>query len=475
MYYKHKKNFPDNFLWGASTAAYQVEGAYLEDGKTLSVVDKSIEPEFTDTSVTSDHYHRYQEDVQLMKELGMKTYRFSIAWTRILPNGRGEVNHKGIEFYNNLIDELLANDIEPLVTIYHFDLPDCLQQEYSGFCSRKVIADFENYCRVLYENFGDRVKYWLTINEQSNMFLLPYLIAFDESLNLTELQQKYEMNHIMTLCHAKAVNLCHEMLPDAKIGPALGCSPVYPLSNKPEDVLAAQDVNDLWTYLFLDLYCKGKYPAKILAYMEENDCTPNIIAGDMELIAQATSDFIGINYYESKTVQWCPVEANSRDIKLNKKGAKNSIQFEAVPGLYERLPNQHLSKTDWDWEIDAVGLRVLLNEIYSRYNLPIIITENGMGAIDTLNEDGTVHDEYRIDYLQKHLTQIRLAISDGVEMMGYCPWSFMDVLSTTSGFRKRYGFVYINRTDGELLDLKRYKKDSFYWYQHVIKTNGSEL
>lgn len=219
-------SFSKDFLWGAATAAYQVEGAYLEDGKTLSVVDESINSKYADTSVASDHYHRFKEDISLMKELGLKAYRFSIAWTRILPNGRGEINQAGLDFYNELIDELVKNQIEPIVTIYHFDLPIVLQKEYGGFGSRKIIPDFTNYCRVLFEQFGDRVNYWLTINEQSNMFLLPYLIPFTEDNENSKLKQKYEMNHIMTLAHASAVKLCGELLPSAKIGPALGISPI---------------------------------------------------------------------------------------------------------------------------------------------------------------------------------------------------------------------------------------------------------
>lgn len=475
MKYNKKKPFPNDFFWGASTAAYQVEGAYLTDGKTLSVVDKNIEPSFANTSITSDHYHRYVEDIALMKELGMASYRFSIAWTRILPLGRGEVNQEAINFYNNLINELLANDIEPLVTIYHFDLPDCLQAEYGGFSSRKIIADFEYYCHILFEHFGDRVKHWLTINEQSNMFLLPYLVAFDSQQEASNLQQKYQMNHIMTLAHAKAIMLCRKMLPHAKIGPALGISPVYPATPNPEDVLAAQDVADLWIYLFLDLYCKGSYHHKVWSYLKENDCIPTIESGDLELLQAAKPDFIGINYYESKTVKYAPLDAKEKVATLNKNGVNNSVQLEIVPGFYERLENPFLPKTDWDWSIDATALRISLNEIYARYQLPIIITENGMGAVDTLTADKKIHDNYRIDYLRAHIEQLQLTVTDGVEILGYYPWSFMDVLSTTSGFRKRYGFVYVNRTDDDLKDLARYKKDSFYWYQRVIQSNGDVL
>ncbi|WHY66646.1 glycoside hydrolase family 1 protein [Neobacillus sp. SuZ13] len=475
MKYNNMTGFPDDFFWSASTAAYQVEGAFLEDGKSLSIVDVNINPNFADTSITSDHYHRIKEDVALMKELGMTAYRFSFSWPRILPNGRGPVNNEGIDFYNQLINELLKNGITPLATIYHFDLPLVLQQEYGGWASRKILDDFENFCRVLFENFGDRVKYWFTINEQSNMFLLPYLMPVNESSDISAEKQKYEMNHIMTLAHARAIQLCHQLVEGGKIGPAIGLAPNYPASCKPEDIMAARVANDFRTYLFLDLYLYGEYRENIWRYMLENECEPTILPGDMELLKSAKSDLLGINYYQSRVVKYAPKEMASRDFTVNKDGQKGSTEFEILPGLYQGAENPFLEKTEWDWEIDPIGLRVLLNELHDRYHIPMIITENGLGGIDELTVDGKIHDAYRIDYLRKHLEQCQLAINDGVQLFGYSPWSYMDLLSTTSGFRKRYGFVYVNRTDDELKDLSRIKKDSFYWYQNVIKTNGKEL
>jgi len=473
MKYKDSIAFPEDFFWAAATAAYQFEGAHLEDGKSLSIVDKNINPNYADTSVTSNHYHKFKEDVALMKELGMKAYRFSISWPRILPNGRGEVNEKGVNFYKRLINELRENGIEPLVTIYHFDLPVCLQEEYGGWSSRKIIDDFAYFCKVLFEQFGEEVKYWFTINEQSNMFLLPYLMEFNKELPLEK--QKYEMNHIMTLAHAKAIHLCREMIPNAKIGPAIGLSPNYPETCRPEDVQAAREADDFRTYLFTDLYMYGKYRDNVWRYMEENGVTPTIEEGDMELLQSAKPDFLGINYYQSRVVKFAPETMENKDVSINMNGKKGETEFEVVPGIYQGGSNPYVEKTDWDWEIDAIGLRTLLNELNDRYQIPIIITENGIGAFDMLTEDEKVHDQYRIDYLKIHLEQCRLAIGDGVQLFGYCPWSYMDLLSTTSGFRKRYGFVYVNRTDDDNMDLRRIKKDSFYWYQEVIHSNGQKL
>lgn len=473
MEYNRLKTFGSDFLWAASTAAYQYEGAKEEDGKTLSVVDKNINPKYADTSVASDHYHRMKGDVALMKELGMTAYRFSVSWTRILPEGRGKVNMKGIKFYQDLITELKENHIEPLVTIYHFDLPLCLQEEYGGWSSRKIIDDFAYYAEVLFHYFGEDVTYWFTINEQSNMFLLPYLMEFDESLSLEK--QKYEMNHIMTLAQSKAIDCFRKMVPNGKIGPAIGISPNYPKTCHPADVQAAREADDFRTYFFTDLFVYGSYRKNVWKYLEENDIAPTILEGDMELISSAKPDFLGINYYQSRVVSYAPKHLENQDVTVNKDGVKGETSFEVVPGIYQGEENPFLEKTDWDWEIDPIGLRTLLNDLNDRYHLPMIITENGVGAVDELSHDQEVHDDYRIDYYEKHLKQCRLAINDGVELFGYCPWSFMDLISTTSGFRKRYGFVYVNRTDEDLLDLKRIKKDSYHWYQNVIRTSGATL
>lgn len=473
MKHKNPKAFPEDFLWAAATSAYQFEGAYLEDGKTMSIVDANINKSYADTSITSDHYHRFKEDIKLMKELGLKAYRFSISWPRVLPNGTGKVNEKGIDFYKELVKELRDNDIEPLATIYHFDMPLCLQEKYGGWSSREIIDDFVYYCEVLFKNLGKDIKYWFTINEQSNIFLLPYLMVFNNKIPIEK--QKYEMNHIMMLAHAKAIKLFRDMVPLGKIGPAIGISPNYPKSCRPEDIHAAKEADDFRTYLFTDLYVHGYYRENVWKYMEENNIAPTIEDGDMELIEEAKPDFLGVNYYQSRVVGYAPENVHYRDVTLNTDGKNGSTSFEVIPGLYEGAPNPYLEKTDWDWEVDPIGLRIVLNDLNDRYHLPIIITENGIGGVEALTDENQIHDKYRIDYLKNHLNQCSLALNDGVKLFGYCPWSFMDLLSTTSGFRKRYGFVYVNRTDKDLLDLKRYKKDSFYWYKKVIKSNGQAL
>jgi len=422
----------------------------------------------TDFKVTSDHYHHYQEDIALLAEMGFKAYRFSIAWTRIYPDGDGELNLKGIEFYNNLINELRAHNIEPIVTMYHFDLPYALQQR-GGWGNRETISAFERYSKTLFEHFGDRVNYWLTINEQNMMILHGDAIGtMDKNLE-NPWKDLYQQNHHMLLAQAKAMQLCHQMLPQAKIGPAPNISAVYPASSKPEDVLAANNYTAIRNWLYLDMAVHGRYNNVAWSYFEEKGYTPEIQEGDMALLAAAKPDFIAFNYYNSQTVAHSSGEGEER----NHTGDQQITVGD--PGVYKGHTNENLQKNQFGWEIDPVGFRTTLREIYDRYHLPVIITENGLGAFDELEAGDVVNDPYRIEYLRNHIEQVQLAISDGVEVFGYCPWSAIDLVSTHQGCRKRYGFVYVNRDEFDLMDMRRIRKQSFYWYQGVIATNGAEL
>ncbi|HIX81809.1 MAG TPA: glycoside hydrolase family 1 protein [Candidatus Erysipelatoclostridium merdavium] len=468
MLHKNLKPFPKDFLWGASTSAYQVEGANLEDGKGPSVQDVKVIPEGTsDLTVCADHYHRYKEDIALMAEMGFKTYRFSISWSRILPNGTGEVNPKGIEFYNNVINECLKYNIEPLVTMFHFDLPQALE-ERGGWEKRESIDWFVNFAKVMFENFGDRVKYWLTINEQNVLILSGDIIGTTKLTGPDKYKSLYQQNHHMLVAQAKAMALCHEMLPGGKIGPAPNISLAYPASCKPEDQLAAQNLNAIRNWLYLDMAVYGKYNNLAWAFMEERNATPVIEEGDMEILANGHPDFIGFNYYSTATVKWCPEN-------IEETFGHDQQKTRMEPGVYLGAANENLPHTDFGWEIDPMGFRATMREMYSRYRLPMIVTENGLGAYDKLTEDGKVHDQYRIEYLRKHIEQIKLAITDGVEMMGYCPWSAIDLISTHEGMVKRYGFIYVDRDEFDLKTLDRYRKDSFYWYKKVIASNGEDL
>lgn len=470
MEFKKTKPFPANFLWGASTSAYQVEGANLTDGKGPSVQDVKKVPEGTsELDVCADHYHRYREDIALMAEMGFKEYRFSIAWTRILPQGTGEVNPKGIAFYNDLINTCLEYGIEPFVTIFHFDLPAVLSEK-GGWSRRESVDEFVNFCRILFENYGDRVKYWLTINEQNMLTMMGDAIGTANlKKDVSRLKQLYQDNHHMLLAQAKVMKLLHEMVPGAKIGPAPNISLVYPKTCKPADVLAAQNFNAIRNWLYLDMAVWGYYNPIVWSWLEENDALPDILPGDMEIMKAAHPDFIAFNYYNTTTVE--ASDGTEKDLgDRPKKGERVG-----VPGVYAMTRNGSLPVTQFGWEIDPEGFRATLREVYSRYHLPMMITENGLGAYDKLEADGTIHDGYRIAYLRDHITQMHLAVSDGCEVMGYSPWSAIDLVSTHEGIVKRYGFIFVNRDEFDLKDMKRYRKDSFYWYKKVIASNGEDL
>ncbi|MCC0632707.1 glycoside hydrolase family 1 protein [Clostridioides sp. ZZV15-6388] len=461
--------FPKNFLWGASSSAFQVEGAWDKDNKGKTVADyNSFKKSHlqADTKVASDFYYNYEEDIELMKELGMKTYRFSISWARIIPDGEGEINQKGLDFYNKVIDKLIECDIEPFVTLYHFDLPFTLVEKYNGWESRETVYAFERFAKVCFEHFGDRVKYWQPHNEQN------LIVRVEERINIYNEtdpwkidKMRAQMDYNLCLAHALVVNACHEMIEGSKIGAAVSSSVTYPLTSKPEDVYAARMNDNFKVYYMLDMHYYGEYPGYYMNYLEKRNIVPHMEDEDKEVLKKAKMDFIAVNYYRTNCAEALP-EDSQHPFGLR----EGTVDF-SMYGLFKMSMNPNLKASEYGASIDSSGLRVALNEYWQRYHLPVIITENGLGAKDVL-EDGKIHDDYRIDYLNSHINACKLAIEDGVEMMGYCLWSFTDLLSSSQGFNKRYGLVYINRTDHETLDLKRIKKDSFYWYKEVIESNG---
>lgn len=480
MEHKKLKSFPKDFLWGSASAAYQIEGAYREDGKGLSVWDQFVRIpgktfKGTNGDVAVDHYHRYHEDVELMTKAGLKAYRFSIAWTRIFPNGNGEASAAGIKFYSDLIDDLIAHNIEPVVTIYHWDLPQALQDEYQGWESRQIIPDFVNYAKTLFENYSDRVKHWVTLNEQNVFIQHGYLMASHPPA-VKDPKRMYAANHIANLANAAVTKYFHEHF-DGEIGPSFAYSPVYAVNADPENQLAADNAEQFNSYYWMDIYAYGHYPDAIRQWQEEQGIAPEITAEDAALLADplARPDFMGLNYYQTATVQANPLADGIGLAPENTTGKKGTKQESGIPGLFKSATNDYLQTTDWDWNIDPVGLRIALRRINSRYHLPVLITENGLGAFDTLESSHEIHDDYRIHFLREHVKAIHEAISDGVQVIGYTTWSFTDLLSWLNGYQKRYGFVYVDRDEQDERELARYPKDSFYWYKQVIATNGEDL
>lgn len=464
-----RNHFQKDFWWGASSSAFQIEGAWDEDGKGMTVADfnsfKKSDKQ-ADTKVASDFYHRYEEDILLMKELGLKTYRFSISWARILPDGDGEVNEKGIEFYNKVIDLLIEQDIIPFVTLYHFDLPYALVEKYNGWENRACVYAFERFSRICYKEFGDRVKYWQVNNEQNLM------IRVNERMNMYDIptenaeRVRAQMDYHMFVAHALATNACHEMIRDGKVGPAVSSTVTYPATNKPMDVWAAKMNDNFKTNYALDMYCYGDYPGYYKEYLEKAGISPLRQPEDREILESAKPDLIALNYYRTLVASYLPeTEEQPFGTKVNE------IDYD-LHGYFKIEKNPHLESSEYGAQIDPMGLRLVLNDYYNRYRLPLIITENGLGAPDTLTKEGKVHDDYRIDYIRDHIVACNDAIADGVELMGYCPWAAIDILSSHQGFKKRYGFVYVNRVDHDLKDLGRIKKDSFYFYQKIIQNNG---
>lgn len=445
------------FLWGASTSAFQVEGAYDLDGKGLSIADvRSFKKkDHLNTKVTVDHYHHLEEDVALMKELGLKSYRFSVSWPRIFPNGDETTpNLMGLAFYHKLIDLLVANGIEPIITLFHFDQPYGLIQKYGGWVARESITDFVKYADCLINEFSDKVKYWLTINEQAVLVVVPEMLGIDENLsNHDKLQLSYQANYHMWLAQAIIYRKFRENFPEKFIGPAVSYITTLPASMKAEDMMAAKELEDFYSFAQMDVAIKGEIPQ----YFENElkNAKIDIVKqdGDSEILQNGLANYLGVNWYCTTIVERVP-ETNTKDFIFKK---------------IRTVKNEALQYTDWGWNFDPVGLRYGLRQLADRYGrIPIVITECGWSEKESL-EEGQVHDPDRIRYLDTHIEQMLLAMSDGVNVISFNPWSFIDLLSVGDGMEKRYGLVYVDRNNDDEKTMKRFKKDSFYFYQKLIQ------
>ncbi|NVM31097.1 MAG: family 1 glycosylhydrolase [Candidatus Helarchaeota archaeon] len=445
--------FPEAFIFGAATSAYQIEGALNEDGRGEVFFDRIFQlANFdADPNIACDHYHRYKADVQLIKELGLQSYRFSIAWARIFPKGSGQINEKGIEFYNNLINELLSNDIEPLATLHHFDMPSALYTK--GWQNIETIAAFKQFAEICFERFGDRVTRWITFNEPwVDQFLIPFSIQEFTNPKPSIKQDKklfakcLNNLHSMFKAHADAIKACRDLIPEGKIGITLNLAPCYPLTDSKEDKEAAERCDAFLNEWHLGLALKGEYPDDLFNYLQEAVNAPTITDEEMALIKDSKSDFIGVNFYGPSY------------IKMGQK--RFPLNYDEYKGERSR-----------EWANNAKVVPEALHEILVRidrdYNSPIIyITENGCSFGDErLNDE---KDEWRIDYLKAHLREVKRAMDDGVKVEGYYAWSLMDNLEWAQGYEERYGLIYIDREH----NLKRYIKKSGHWYSEVIRNRG---
>ena len=462
------------FLWGAASAAYQIEGAWQEAGKGLSVWDlytkipgKTYGGSHGDVAV--DHYHRFEEDVRLMAEMGLQAYRFSISWPRVFPEGRGRVNEAGLEFYDRLIACLLKNKITPMITLYHWDLPQALADAYGGWESREIISDFDHYACTLFKRYGKQVPYWISLNEQNISFTCGYLSALHPPGKKDE-KLFYQVNHHALVANAKVIASFRDLVPAGKIGPSFAYSPAYPASSKPEDLQAFEDAEEFTNHWWLDVYLRGTYPARAWHYLKAKGLAPQVLPEDSALLQNYLPDFIGLNYYQSLTYSANPpADPVGFDAHYNTTGLKGTMQSSGRPGLYKTVLNPHLEQTQWDWNIDPGGLSLGLERVHSRYGFPLMVTENGRGDFDALTAEDQVNDQNRIAYLESHVKACARAVHEGIPLLGYFVWSFTDVLSWLNGYQKRYGLVYVNRNENDALDLRRIKKKSYFWYQAWIK------
>ncbi|SYW14215.1 glycoside hydrolase family 1 protein [Oenococcus oeni] len=451
----------EGFFWGNSTSSMQTEGAWNEGGKGMSVYDiKPSGPDNSDWKVAIDEYHRYPEDVNIMQDLGMNFYRFQISWSRVQPEGEGDFNQTGIDFYNRLIDNLLKAGIEPMICLYHFDMPLALAKKYNGFLNQKVVSAFFEYAKKMIEKFGDRVKYWITFNEQ-NCFSLSS--AFESSGYLTgkkTLRELYQIQHNTILAHCLVANYIHQSKPDLKIGGMEAFQEAYPYSPLPTDVEVTRKYKEFVDYNLLRVFVEGKYSTEVIGFMKENHLEDILKPSDLLEIGNNRSDFISFSYYTTSTLD------------------SSQIPVGSIPNYYGQIgykKNPYLLSNEWGWQIDPQGFYGILIDLYNRTHLPIFPIENGIGVRENWDGQNQIDDSYRVQYHRSHIRALKKAVRDGANVIGYLGWGLIDIPSSKGNVDKRYGVVYVNRTNHEILDLKRVPKKSYYWLQKVIKSNGTEL
>jgi 6-phospho-beta-glucosidase len=474
--------FPKDFLWGGAVAAHQLEGGWDADGRGPSVsdvltagsvnvprriTDGVIEGESYPNHKGIDFYHTYKDDIALFGELGFKCFRTSISWSRIFPNGdEQEPNEAGLKFYDDMFDTMHKYGIEPVITLSHFEMPYALAKNYGGWTNRKLIDFFVHYALTVMERYKDKVKYWMTFNEINNQSNTTTDIFgwTNSGIRFSQYEDPkkalYQASHNELVASALVVKKGHEINPDFKIGCMCSFVPIYPYSCNPDDVMTAQESMHE-RYYYLDVHVRGHYGAYAKKAWEREGNAPVMEAGDEQILAEGKVDYIGFSYYMSNAVK--------ADVENDISGVDG--------GTYHSIRNPYVKASDWGWQIDPEGLRYSLNVLYERYEIPMFIVENGLGAIDKLNEDKTCDDSYRIDYLKAHIEEMKKAVElDGVELMGYTPWGCIDVVSFTTGeLRKRYGFIYVDINDDGSGSGNRYKKKSFEWYKNVIASNGETL
>ena len=457
-------------LWGSSTNAQQYEGGWDAGGKGITISDVRILTNgYSNFKTASDGYHRYKEDIELYAEMGFSIYRFSISWARIFPDGNNnKPNKEGLEYYDNVLSELEKHNIKAVATLYAYDLPLNLLNEYGGWKSRQCIEDYKKYVKTIFEYFKGRISFYVPFNEPNLFHNDSEYIAGNKDLSLKEL---WQAEHHLTVAYAEACILCHEIDPDAKIGPNSAYMMYYPASCDPKDIRAAQEKTYIDDLAYLDIYVRGEYPKYLLNKLEKINAVPDIKPEDLQKMRQAKPDYISTTYYFSMVVH----DKDKKEERMAKKRPEPFMYQGALVQYRKEELNPYACETEWGWTIDPEGFYLQLMDIYERYQLPILILENGIAHTEELDKENKIHDDYRIDYLAAHIKKVKEAINDGADIIGYLTWSAIDLHSTREGFVKRYGFIYVDREEHELKTLNRFKKKSFYWYKKVIASNGEDL
>lgn len=467
--------FPKDFLFGAASAAYQVEGAHDKDGKGISNWDvfskipgKTFEA--TNGDVAVDHYNRYKEDVKLMAEMGLESYRFSISWCRIFPNGDGEVNEKGIEFYNNLINECLKYGIVPFVTLYHWDLPQALEEQ-GGWVNKKTIDAFVKYAETCFSAFGDRVKHWITFNEAIVFCKLGYISGAHPPAIQNDQKKYFQASHNVFVAHAKSIEIYKSLKQYGEIGITHVFNPSFGINNDADNLDAANHANNSETYWYYDPILKGEYPEYMINQLKERNALPDWTEEELDVLKRTASmnDFIGLNYYQPQRVAKAYDADRNKEVSSEQiRGAAGAVNYD---GYYKSVVMEDKTYTKWGWEISPEGFLEGLRMLKARYgDVKLYITENGLGDEDPI-KDGEILDEPRIKFIEEHLKAVKRAIQEGINLKGYYAWSVIDLLSWLNGYKKQYGFIYVDHKD----NLNRKKKLSFNWYKEIIETRGENL
>ena len=450
-----------DFFWGGSSSSFQSEGAWDLDGKGLSVYDvKPIYPGASDWKNAIDFYHRYKEDIDLLKEMNFNMYRLQISWSRVFPKGDGKINKKGIEFYDKVVDYLLEKRIEPMICLYHFDMPLELSKKFNGWAHREIIEIFVNYADYIIRHFKGRVKYYITFNEQNLFMWKEKVCGGKKPVDQFPQEFLFQGAHNAFVAHARVTSLMKSIDPNIKVGAMVAYNLFYPKTSSPQDQFFARELEYLYNLVTYDVIVNGEYPSLYLNYLKKNHYYIDITNEDKEVLKKSQCDFIAFSYYSSRTVHSCIIDKNKYLID-------NDYQDK----------NPYVETTErWHWDIDPLGLRLIMNILYNRYQKPLFILENGIGLQEELNENGQVHDDKRIEYHRNHILEMKKAILDNqIPCLGYLTWGPIDILSSNGEMKKRYGFIFVNRDEDDLRDLKRIKKESFQWMKKVCSSNGKDL